>query len=145
LDTKQVGLAIEALVRTSGAFHQRIKEDATKHGLHATEFSVMELLYHQGRQPVQKVAKHVLITSGSTTYVLDKLVKKEFITRTVCSDDRRVIYIELSNKGQALMETAFPEHLERMKAYFSGLDEEEFKQWLEITRKLGKAARKGER
>lgn len=145
METKQVGLAIEALVRTSGAFHQRIKEDATINGLHVTEFSVLELLYHQGRQPVQKVAKHVLITSGSTTYVLDKLVKKELITRTVCSEDRRITYIELSEQGHQLMQQAFPEHLERMKQYFEGIDEDEFQTWLEITRKLGKAARKGER
>ncbi|WP_342527100.1 MarR family transcriptional regulator [Chryseomicrobium sp. FSL W7-1435] len=144
MDTKQVGLAIEALVRTSGAFHQRIKEDAVKNELHVTEFSVLELLYHQGRQPVQKVAKHVLITSGSTTYVLDKLVKKQLITRTVCTEDRRITYIELSASGQQLMEQAFPEHLERMSQYFTGIEEEEFKQWLEITRKLGKAARKGD-
>lgn len=144
-DTKLVGRAIAALVRTSGAFHQKIKEDAAVHGLHVTEFSVMELLYHQGRQPVQKVAQHVLITSGSTTYVLDKLVKKQMIKRTLCAEDRRVTYVELTEEGQQLMQEAFPEHLENMARFFEGVDEETLTQWIELTRKLGKAARKGEK
>lgn len=145
VETKLVGRAIDALVRTSGAFHQKIKEDAAMHGLHVTEFSVLELLYHQGRQPVQKVARHVLITSGSTTYVLDKLVKKQLLKRTLCAEDRRVTYVELTDEGQRLMEKAFPEHLENMAQFFDGVDEETLKEWIELTRKLGKAARKGER
>lgn len=144
-DTKLVGRAIAALVRTSGAFHQKIKEDAAIYGLHVTEFSVMELLYHQGRQPVQKVAQHVLITSGSTTYVLDKLVKKQMIKRTLCAEDRRVTYVELTEEGQQLMQEAFPEHLENMARFFEGVDEETLTEWIELTRKLGKAARKGEK
>lgn len=145
IETQQVGQAIAALVRTSGAFQQQIKVDASAHGLHVTEFSVLELLYHQGRQPVQKVARHVLITSGSTTYVLDKLVKKNLIKRTLCEEDRRITYVELTNEGQQLMEDAFPKHLQHMHRFFEGIDEETLRQWIEITRKLGKAARKGER
>lgn len=145
VETKLVGRAIAALVRTSGAFHQKIKEDAATHGLHVTEFSVLELLYHQGRQPVQKVAQHVLITSGSTTYVLDKLVKKQLVKRTLCAEDRRVTYVELTDEGQQLMQNAFPEHLENMAQFFDGVDEVTLKEWIELTRKLGKAARKGER
>lgn len=145
IETKLVGQAIAALVRTSGAFHQIIKEDAATHGLHVTEFSVLELLHHQGRQPIQKVARHVLITSGSTTYVLDKLVKRQLITRTTCSDDRRITYVELTEEGQTLMSSAFPAHLEHMQELFVGIEEDELKTWIELTRKLGKAARKGER
>ncbi len=46
-------------------------------GMNPTDFSVLELLFHRGRQPIQLIGKKVLITSSSITYVIDKLEKKK--------------------------------------------------------------------
>lgn len=57
--------------------------DIQSHGLNSTEFGVLDLLYHKGPQPLQKIGEKVLISSGNITYVADKLQKK------ICLSARR--------------------------------------------------------
>lgn len=58
------------------AVSDQVAKDIRSHGLNTTDFAVMELLYHQGEQPLQKIGDKILLASGSITYVVDKLEKK---------------------------------------------------------------------
>jgi len=51
-------------MQTSKAIHERIKTEMVKNKLSITEFSVLEVLYHQGKQTIQQIAKSILISSG---------------------------------------------------------------------------------
>ena len=42
---------------------------------------MLELLFHKGDQPLQQIGGKILLASGSMTYVIDKLEKKEYIKR----------------------------------------------------------------
>lgn len=75
--------ALTVLVKAANALHEVIKKDAAKAGLNPTEFSVLELLYHRGKQPIQLIGKKVLIASSSIPYVIDKLVAKKYVKRIV--------------------------------------------------------------
>ena len=50
-----------------------------KHGLNPTEFGVLELLHHRGRQPIQKIGQKILLRSGSMTYVVYNLEQRGFL------------------------------------------------------------------
>ncbi len=65
------------LTRTLESIHKRVTEDIKGLGLNPTEFAVLELIYHKGEQPIQKIGEKVLIASSSITYVVDKLEKKK--------------------------------------------------------------------
>lgn len=110
------------------------------HGLNSTEFGVLDVLYHKGALPLQKIGEKVLISSGNITYVVDKLQKKNLLVRRASSEDRRVIYAELTEEGTRLFEHIFPEHIQRIKDAVGGLDEEEKRQVSALLRKLGKTA-----
>src|SRR5437879_4548478 len=75
-------------------------KDMKKYGLSATEFMIVELLYHKGKFPLQQIGDKVLITSGSITYNIDKLEKKGLLKRVPCPDDRRVTYAEITPHGE---------------------------------------------
>ncbi len=49
--------ALTVMVRAVDALHEVIKQDVAKSGLNPTDFSVLELLYHKGRQPIQLIGK----------------------------------------------------------------------------------------
>lgn len=57
----------------------RVAADIRKSGLNTTEFGVLELLYHSGDQPLQKIGDKILLASGSITYVVDKLEKSNIL------------------------------------------------------------------
>ncbi|WP_054956429.1 MarR family winged helix-turn-helix transcriptional regulator [Paenibacillus dakarensis] len=110
------------------------------HGLNSTEFGVLDVLYHKGPQPLQKIGEKVLISSGNITYVVDKLQKKNLLVRRASAEDRRVIYAELTEEGTRLFENIFASHKEKIMKAVSGLSDEEKRQASILLRKLGTSA-----
>jgi len=51
--------------------------------LNITEFSVLEVLFLQGKQTIQQIGTSILISSGSMTYVIDKLEDKG-VNKSTC-------------------------------------------------------------
>lgn len=133
--------AVTVIIRAAQAIHDVIRKDAAQYGLNPTEFSVMELLYHRGEQPIQIIGKKVLISSGSITYVIDKLVEKNYVRRRACPEDRRVTYGVLTNEGKELMDNIFPQHEMEMSRIFADLDAEEVNQTISLLKRIGYRAK----
>lgn len=126
-----------ALSRASQWVLAHADRDIRKHGLNRTEFGVLELLYHKGPQPLQQIGSKVLMSSGNITYVVDKLEKKGYARRRVSTEDRRLIYAEVTETGAAFIEQVFPQHATVIEAAVAGLDRQEQKQAIELLKKLG--------
>ncbi|ASI35379.1 MULTISPECIES: MarR family winged helix-turn-helix transcriptional regulator [unclassified Exiguobacterium] len=129
--------ALTVMVRAVDALHEVIKKDVAKSGLNPTDFSVLELLYHKGRQPIQLIGKKVLITSSSITYVINKLEKKNYVVRQACPTDRRVTFAELTTEGRELMDTIFPEHEKTINQVFEGIDPSDIEALINTAKKVG--------
>lgn len=125
------------LSRSLEAVQKRVEENIRSFGLNPTEFAVLELIYHKGDQPIQKIGEKVLIASSSITYVVDKLEKKELLKRIPCPKDRRVIHATITDSGKQLMETIFPEHQQAIEKILAGLSSEEQENLIEPLKKLG--------
>jgi DNA-binding MarR family transcriptional regulator len=57
------------------------------------------LVFH-GKQQVNNLSESLMITPGGITGICDKLVKKELIGRTRDEGDRRVVFLEITDKGR---------------------------------------------
>ncbi|AYC29061.1 MarR family winged helix-turn-helix transcriptional regulator [Paenisporosarcina cavernae] len=125
------------LSRAYKALHENTNHFFQENGMNPTEFAVMELLYHKGQQPLQKIGQKILLASGSITYVIDKLEKRGFIERVNCPTDRRVTFAEISSDGKAFMDQLFPEHEKQIHELMSGLTSDEKEQAIELVKKLG--------
>ena len=116
---------------------KRVEEDIKCLGLNPTEFSVLELIYSKGDQPIQRIGEKVLIASSSITYVVDKLEKKNLIVRKPCSKDRRVTYASITAEGTELMDEVFPKHRTAINDICGGLTSAEKEVLIEQLKKLG--------
>lgn len=125
------------LARAYNAVTWRTNRDIQSHGLNTTEFGVLDLLYHRGPQPLQKIGEKVLISSGNITYVVDKLQKKTLLRRRASEDDRRVIFAELTEEGRQFFERIFPQHKQVIVNAVRGLSAEEKAQAIVLLKKLG--------
>jgi DNA-binding MarR family transcriptional regulator len=81
------------------------KAVARKLGLNITDGECLSLLAIKGISTPTELARHTGLTTGSTTAMLDRLEKAEFITRRPNPEDRRGVLIEINNKWA---ETAGP-------------------------------------
>ncbi|MGD6855887.1 MarR family winged helix-turn-helix transcriptional regulator [Bacillus infantis] len=129
--------AVTVILRASQAIQEAIRKDAANYDLNPTEFSVLELLYHKGDQPIQMIGRKVLISSSSITYVVDKLEQKKYVRRQGCPEDRRVIYAVLTAEGKALMDEVFPQHESKMGEVFDELNANEVNQTIDLMKKIG--------
>ena len=140
MEDETVRLSLKLFVVFSKAF-QAVEKQVIKNirsfGLNLTEFAVLELLYHKGDQPIQKIGQKVLLASSSITYVVDKLEEKGLLQRKPCATDRRVIYASLTDDGKKLLDKIFPKHQEAMTEIMGGLTDEEKKWMIQYLKKLG--------
>ena len=125
------------LARTFHSVMDHTTEDLKSYGLPATEFAVLELLYHKVPQPLQKIGEKILRTSGSVTYVIDKLEKSGLISREPDQADRRVTYAVLTPVGRGRMDEIFPAHAMRISECCSHLSETEKTDLTRLLKKLG--------
>ena len=128
------------LNRAHRAIMDRIRGSIEEHDLSLSEFAVLEVLYAKGPLLVGEVGSRVLLTSGSTTYVVDKLVDRRLVVRRPCTEDRRALYVELTEKGHALIGRIFPEHAEAVRQAMGGLTPEEQRIAGALLKRLGRYA-----
>lgn len=125
------------LTRALQAVRKRVEDHIKTLGLNPTEFAVLELLYNNGEQPIQKIGDKVLIASSSITYVIDKLEAKQFAERKPSPDDRRITFASITSKGTAFMNEVFPEHKQEIVNICAGLNEDEKQLLIKQLKKLG--------
>ncbi|MBI5172408.1 MAG: winged helix-turn-helix transcriptional regulator [Candidatus Melainabacteria bacterium] len=107
-----------------------------------TDFAIMEVLLHKGPLPVNTIGKKVLLTSGSITTAVDRLVERLMVERIPLSDarDRRVRLVRLTRSGTKLIKEAFKQHQRHLRRAVSALTEEEQDTLLTLLKKVGKGA-----
>ncbi|MXQ52564.1 MarR family winged helix-turn-helix transcriptional regulator [Shimazuella alba] len=131
-----------ALSRANQWVNAHADRDIKKLGLNRTEFGVLELLYHKGPQPLQRIGTKVLMSSGNITYVVDKLEKKDLVRRNASVTDRRLIFAQITERGEQFIEKVFPNHTQVIENAVKGLTEEEKKTASQLLKKLGLYAEK---
>lgn len=136
-DTERALKLFIVLSRASKVVLEEANKLIESYKLNPTEFAVLELLYHKGRQPIQKIGQKILLSSGSMTYVVDKLEKKALLERVYCTEDKRITYMSITPEGKALIEEIFPSHEEKINDLMSTLSESEQDIAIELLRKLG--------
>ncbi|KOR26623.1 MarR family transcriptional regulator [Clostridium sp. L74] len=60
---------------------------------------VIIYLKHNGNCSISKIAKDLLISKPNMTPIIDKLISENMVTRYTDSRDRRIIRVELTEKG----------------------------------------------
>jgi MarR family transcriptional regulator, 2-MHQ and catechol-resistance regulon repressor len=128
------------LARAFDAVERHARASIARTGLGTTEFGVLETLYHKGEQPVCDVQRRILVESSSTTYVVDKLVKRGLVRRRHSTADRRVILLALTPAGRRLIRAHFPSHAEAMRRAVAALSPQEQAEAARLLRSLGLGA-----
>ncbi|MER6613077.1 MarR family transcriptional regulator [Streptomyces xantholiticus] len=85
-----------------------------EHGLDRASFDVLATLRRSGpahRLSPAGLMRSAMVTSGAITQRLDRLEARGLVTRTPSESDRRVVHVELTEEGRALVDRTLPDHL----------------------------------
>ena len=109
-------------------------------GLGLSDFGVLEILLHKGPLPVNTIGPIVDLTPGSISIAVDRLFAKGLVSRVESSEDRRVRIVALTERGKALIDSAFRKHSGQMRKAFAELSPEELRGLEAALKKVGKRA-----
>ncbi len=147
MGTKHRGTAAETraldtyikLRRAVNAVNQRESEPMRDAGLTESQFGVLEALLHLGPLCQRELAAKVLKSAGNMTTVVDNLQRRGLVKRKREAEDRRVVTVHLTDRGEALIRDAFPGVVTALVGVFSVLTADEQKHLAALCRRLGVA------
>lgn len=64
------------------------------------DMRVIEAIGMEGQKNMTTVAKALHVTTGTLTISINSLVKKNYVERVRSEEDRRVVLVSLTNKGE---------------------------------------------
>ncbi len=67
----------------------------------SAQFIIVAQLAVGGRKSASELCKGISYDAGAMTRMVDRLEDKGILTRKRCPDDRRLVYLELTQKGEA--------------------------------------------
>ena len=95
-------------------------KDITNNDMH-----IIEAIGLSGENTMSSVAKKLKITAGSLTTAVNALVRKAYVKRERREEDRRVVYIALTEKGENAFYHHEQFHRQMTNAVIEKLDDEE--------------------
>jgi MarR family 2-MHQ and catechol resistance regulon transcriptional repressor len=107
-------------------------------GINETEFFTLFALDANGPLTIQELGSKIHLTSGTMTYVINKLEEKQLILRRQCDADRRKFYVELTTEGKNFWDEMIIKHMDHMETAFDHVTEEMVKDTIDLMKKIGK-------
>lgn len=95
-------------------------KDLTNNDMH-----VIEAIGLGARNNMSSIAKKLNITVGSLTTAVNNLVNKNYVERSRSEEDRRVVYVKLTEKGINAYHHHEDYHRQMTQAIIDKLDKEE--------------------
>jgi DNA-binding MarR family transcriptional regulator len=125
IDVSAMGL-IGRISRLERVLRPALDAVFTEHGLESWEFDVLATLRRSGTPyelVVGELLHSMMVTSGTMTNRIDRLVGRGLVERRSAADDRRLVIVKLSETGRTLIDRVLPAHATNLSRLVSGLTE----------------------
>ena len=128
------------LWKATRAVETHAHRSIARFGMVMSDFGVLEALLHRGPLSAKALGAKVLLTSGSVTAAIDRLVTRGLVRREDDARDRRACIVHLTAAGRRLIERAFAQHREEMEQALEGFSIDERHKLLPLLRQIGRVA-----
>ncbi len=132
-----------SLLRELAGCYQAFESYSADHirslGLTPAQFDLIVTLGNTAGMNFKELGEKTLITKGTLTGVVDRLVAKHLVRRIASTTDGRSKMVQLTAKGEALFAQVFPAHLDHLKPAFARFRGDELQQAEATLEKLRQA------
>jgi DNA-binding MarR family transcriptional regulator len=96
--------AILNILRTSDQFQNRFGRLFREYDLTSSQYNVLRILRGEGKpMPCLEIGDRMIQVVPAMTGLLDRLEQRGLVRRERCTQDRRVVYVTLTDSAQALL------------------------------------------
>ncbi len=131
------------LYRATDSVYGRTEGPILAAGLTPSQFGVLETLYHLGPLMVSQLADKHLKSRNNFTVVVNNLEKQGLVRRERSDEDRRAVWVHLTEAGQERIGRIIPDHVRAVVQDLEVLTAEEQEQLGTLLRRLGRQEKVG--
>ncbi len=127
---------LDAMRQLDWAMDQRLQK---RSNLTITDYVILVSLSEaEGRRlRMSELADIVVVSRSRLTYRIDSLVKRGYIDREQCDDDRRGLFANLTDLGFEVLADAAPGHVDDVQEMlFDNIEPEEFEAFASIVERM---------
>ena len=139
-DIKSIhALAYFNLLKTGSWIEEMVKKALKPFNLTHAQLNALYILYENDPEPVSvnELKEKILVSNPDVTRLLDRLVKKSYVLRETCPENRRKIDISLTDHGRKGFLEAHQSAKEAIGSYFEKqITEDEAKELRRILHKI---------
>lgn len=101
-----------------------------------SQYHILKNLAGGRPQKITCLAGSLQMTPGAITGASNKLISKGYVVRKGAAGDRRIVYLEITDKGRQLLESMSDKQLNVTAKFFEGLSDEDVSHLIRIYRKI---------
>lgn len=128
------------LTRAYESVSSRLSAENALQNLTVSQFGVLEILFHLGPLCQGEISSKLLKSGGNVTFVVDNLVKSGLVDRQRSQEDRRQVFVSLTDAGRELIQQVLPEQVAAITRVMSALTMDEMQILGALLKKLGTAS-----
>ena len=98
--------------------------------------NIREYLKEKGTSKMGDIALLLNLSMSAATSIVDKMIDMKLLKRERSSDDRRVVIVELDDKGKATADQIMEDRKKCINDIFSVLEDKERKEYLRLITKV---------
>jgi len=132
----------ENLREINKILNRDLKREMIKLDLGLSHFYILTTLYREKVLSSGNLAKSLDVKNSTITSLVDRLVKLLLVKRRRCERDRRVVLVELTDKGKKLTEKLLTLRKKRLKEIVKELPGEEVKEIYESIKRVKEILKK---
>lgn len=93
------------LLRTADAIKRHFSQVIERHGITLQQYNVLRILRGAGPDglPTLTIGERMIEQTPGVTRLIDRLEKKELVSRVPCPRDRRRVYCVITQRGRELL------------------------------------------
>lgn len=104
------------------------------------ELKIIDYIGQRETCIMRQVSEFSQVAVSTMTGLIDKLEEKGLVKRERNDEDRRIVRVLLTGKGQKMYDTNFQNYLQLSRSMLESLDTDEQNMYLEITKKIARSA-----
>lgn len=109
------------------------------------QFLALKFLRTSQDRTIGELADHLMLSKSSATQLIERLVKAGFVERIDDPEDRRIVRLRITPRGEQLLANMKQRYVDKMTALLSKIPDEDLRELVRIHRELIETIQKEQR
>ena len=126
----------KSLIDLNDVYRKHQNYIRAKYKITSLEMEIIQLIVLEGKKKMKEIGQYFNIKLSTLTSIIVKIERQKLVKRVNSKDDRRVVFLEVTNKGNKLY-TDYSKYIQVISTLMkSSMDEENFNAFTEGLSKM---------